>query len=314
MKRAASKVYLLGMQSIDFNLLHTLDVLLGEQSVTGAAEKLNLSVPAVSRSLLRIRRMLDDPILVRAGRRLVPTSKALEIRARVHAVVAEARTLAGTSGGTSLDSLKRTFTIRTSEAFAGAYAATINERVLQKAPRVKLRFIAEGEEDLASLRDGIVDLDVGVIRLSGPEIKVQLLLNDQHVGATRRGHSLSRGKVTAKRFAKANHVCVSRRGKEFGPIDEALASQQLSRNVALVVPSPYAALIAVAGSNLVATVPGHLMHTAITLLRVHVFPLPVKVPHVPISQAWHPRHDADPAHKHLRECIKNICSELGAAK
>ena len=175
---------------------------------------------------------------------------------------------------------------------------------------MKLRFMAEGEEDLASLRDGVVDLDIGMIRLSAPEIKVQVLFRDSHAGAVRRGHVLSRGRVTAKRFAKEDHVCVSRRGKEFGPIDEALSSQKLRRNVALVVPSPYVALIAAAGSDLVATVPQHLMGSAIARFGMHIFRLPFQLPDVPISQAWHPRYDASPAHRHLRECVKSICSEL----
>ena len=76
---------------LDLNLLVALDALLDERSVTAAAERLHTSAPAMSRTLARLRRVLDDPVLVRAGRGMVPTPRALAMQAQVHELVEQAR-------------------------------------------------------------------------------------------------------------------------------------------------------------------------------------------------------------------------------
>src|SRR3954469_13688372 len=98
------------MQQLDLNLLFALDTLLQEQSVTRAAEKLQLSVPAMSRTLLRLRKMMGDPLLVRAGMRLVPTSRALQLQPQVAALVDQTRALVQSKGATPLHEIERTFT------------------------------------------------------------------------------------------------------------------------------------------------------------------------------------------------------------
>src|ERR1700691_806007 len=98
--------------SIDWNLLIALDVPLAEGSVTAAAARLNLSVPATSRTLGRIRQAFNDPILVRAGRGLTPTPRALAIQGRLHQLIEDAYSLMGTGATLDLDSLEMTFTIR----------------------------------------------------------------------------------------------------------------------------------------------------------------------------------------------------------
>lgn len=298
------------MQSLDLNLLIALDALLAEGSVTRAAAKVGLSTPAMSRALGRIRSALGDPILARAGRRLVPTPRALALRPRVRALVAEAQALLRPEREISPELLERTFTIRASEVFAGAFAAEILRAVRAEAPRVVLRFAPEGEEDVEPLRDGRIDLDVGAIGQTGPEVKVQALYRDRFVGAVRRGHPLMRGEVTPSRFAAHGHISASRRGRARGPIDDALRGIGLEREVALVVPGFYSALAAAAGSDLVASVPGSLAGLAEASFRVRTFPLPLAVDPVEVSLAWHPRFDADPAHRWLRGVVRSACAGM----
>ena len=151
-----------------------------------------------------------------------------------------------------------------------------------------------------------VDLDVGVIVGMGPEVRVQTLLKDRFVGVVRAGHPLLRGKMTAKRFAGHDHVGVSRQGKVWGPIDEALAKKRLSRVTALVVPSVYAAQHAIAGSDLVGALASRFLGQPAALLGLVTFPLPVSTPELTIAQAWHPRVDADPAHRWLRGAVREV--------
>ena len=294
------------MQGLDFNLLMTLDVLLRHESVTRAAEELGLSIPAMSRQLVRIRQLMKDPILVRAGRGLVPTPRALELRPQVTALAMNARTLIS-APASSLAEAQRTFTIRTEDSIASAFATPISTAIRKTAPGISLRFIGQGDEEIGPLREGVVDLDIGNIKLRGPEVKVQSLFETRFVGAVRPGHTLSRNKVTAARFAAELHISASRRGLQWGPIDDALAVLKLARRVVLVVPSFYAALASAATSDMVASVPEYYTQAAAALFGVHTFSLPLSLKSSRISQAWHPRFDADPVHRFVRECIRAEC-------
>jgi DNA-binding transcriptional LysR family regulator len=297
------------MQSTDMNLLLALDVLLREESVTIAGEKMGLSAPAMSRTLLRARKLMGDPILVRAGRRLVPTPKALELKGRLQALADEARSIVQSRKTTSLAEMERTFTIRADESLTGVLATKIMDRLNEKAPRMKLRFLGRPDESVEPLREGSVDLDIAPRNMAGPELKVQLLNRVEFVGAVRAGHALAREKITAARFAAHKHISAGRRGRPSGPIDLELEKLGLSRTIGLWVPSFLPALVAAATSDLVAAVPQFFASAAVSLFGLHIFRIPLKLEPVTMVQAWHPRFDADPAHRLLRECIRQVFQE-----
>lgn len=300
------------MQStVDLSLLESLDALLSTGSVGGAADRMGVSAPAMSRTLGRLRAALGDPLLVRAGRGLVPTPRALDLRDRVRVLVADAHAVLGSTAPLAHATLERTFTVRASEAFVGPIATRLTELVRHEAPRVLLRFAPEGDEDVAALRDGTIDLDLGVQGPLGPEVRVQTLLRDHMLGVVHRGHPLARGRVTVARFVAHPHVSVSRRGRALGPIDEELERLGRRREVALVVPSFYGAFFAAAASSMIAVVPGRFASWLAELAPVRSFPLPVRTPPLAIAQAWHPRFDADPAHRWLRECVREATRNLG---
>jgi DNA-binding transcriptional LysR family regulator len=293
------------MHSIDLNLLLALDALLGEGSVLGAARRMNLSPPAMSRTLGRIRRALGDEILVRAGRRMVPTPRALELKGRVHSLVDDARLVMRAEGHADPATLARGFTVRASDYVAGVFGASLQAIVAREAPQVTLRFADQGKEDVAALREGRIDLDIGVLGGIGPEIRKQTLLHDRFVAVVRRGHPLLKGAVTARRFATAMHVSASRRGLSHGPIDDALAALGLSRPVRLVVPGFHAAMFTAAGSDIVAAVPLAVAASAVRFgLKIRYFDLPVPTPPIAIAQAWHPRFDKDAGHRWLRQAVR----------
>ncbi|MCA8965809.1 MAG: LysR family transcriptional regulator, partial [Planctomycetes bacterium] len=160
------------------------------------------------------------------------------------------------------------------------------------------------DKDSTLLRDGTVDLETGVIDdETGPELRAQTLFEDRFVGAVRPDHELARGKVTAKRYAAAQHVGVSRRCLERGPIDHALRALDLERRVAAVVGGFAAALAVARRSDLIATVPER--HSGVLLEGLHTFTLPVDLPGMKVSMLWHPRFDADAGHRWLRECVRS---------
>jgi DNA-binding transcriptional LysR family regulator len=296
------------MAKPDLNLLVTLDVLLAEGSVARAARRLQLSPSAMSRALARLRQTTGDPLLVRAGRGLVPTPRAIELRERIGPLVQDAEAVLRPAESIDLAKIVRTFTLRTSEGFVENFGPGLIALAGKEAPGVRLRFLQKLNRDSAPLRDGAVDLETGVVGESiGPELRAQALFRDRFVGVVRTGHTLSKGKVTPARYANGNHIGVSRRGLDKGPIDEALKRIGLERNVAAIVGGFATALALARATDLIASVPER--HTGKLRARMHSFPLPVSIPAVTISLLWHPRLDADPAHRWLRECVRRVCAE-----
>lgn len=292
------------MDGPDFNLLVVLDVLLREQSVARAAKKLRLSPSAMSRALARLRETTGDPLLVQAGRKLVPSPRALQLREPVARIVREIEEILRPGEHLDVARLTRTFTLRSSEGFVENFGPALLERVRNQAPGVQLRFLQKLDKDSALLRDGTVDLETGVIDdETGPELRAQTLFEDRFVGAVRLDHELARGKVTAKRYAAGQHIGVSRRCLERGPIDHALRKLDLERRVAAVVGGFAAALAVARRSDLIATVPER--HSGVLLVGMHTFALPVDLPGMKVSMLWHPRFDADAGHRWLRECVRS---------
>lgn len=291
----------------DLNLLFTLDVLLAEGSVAGAARRLRLSPSAMSRSLARLRQATGDPLLVRAGRGLVASPRALELRDLVSQLVHDAEAALRPANTLDLEHLDRTFTLRASEGFVENFGARLLARIGKEAPSVRLHFLHKLDKTSGPLRDGSVDLETGVVDSAiGPEVRAQALFRDRFVGVVRVGHPLSKGKLTPLRYAAAAHVLVSRRENEKGHIDEALAKVGLKREIKTIVGGFSAALALAQSSDLVATV--HERHTGNLFAGMKSFALPIPIPRFTVSMLWHPRLDGDQAHRWLRGCVRDACA------
>ncbi|WP_434044392.1 MULTISPECIES: LysR family transcriptional regulator [Sorangium] len=307
------------MADADLNLLTALDALLAEGSVAGAARTLGISSSAMSRTFARLRAVTGDPLLVRAGRGLVPTPHAAQLRERVRNVAREAHAvLAPAPSALDLARLERTFNLRASDGFVEVIGPRLIATVVDAAPKVRLRFAPKPNKDVQALRDGAIDLEIGVLGQTGPEVQVQALFHDQFVGAVREGHPLvTEGEVSARRYAEYGHVVVSRRGSANGPVDEALAALGLTRTVVAVVPDFAAAVAFACASDLVALVTRSYLarppsrDVAQAHPRVRSFPLPVVTKSILVSQMWHPRMDADPGHRWLRGLVLTVCRAMG---
>jgi DNA-binding transcriptional LysR family regulator len=295
------------MSTPDFNLLVTLDAVLAEGSVARAAQRLRLSPSAMSRALARLRETTGDPLLVRAGRGLVPTPRALELRERVSQLVQDAEVVLRPAEKIDLKQLVRTFTLRTREGFVENFGPDLIARVGEEAPGVRLCFVQKPNKESTSLRDGTVDLETGVVgKTTGPEVRAHALFRDRFIGVVRMGHALSQGEITPSRYARGRHICVSRRGLDKGPIDEALNPFGLEREIVTIVGSFSTALALARASDLIASVPER--HTGNLRAGMHSFPLPVPALEITISMLWHPRMDADPAHRWLRGLVLDTCA------
>ena len=292
----------------DLNLLVTLDVLLAEGSVARAAKRLRLSPSAMSRALSRLRATTGDPLLVRAGRGLVPSPRALELREQVARLVQDGEAILRPVERLDLNTLERVFTLRTSEGFVETFGPGLITRVSKEAPGVRLRFIPKLDKDSAPMRDGSVDLETGVLSSDiGPEVRAQALFRDRFVGVVRKNHSLSRGWISPKRYAGGQHIHISREGLEMGPVDQALKPLGLEREIVAIVGGFSTALALARSSDLIATVPER--HTKGLRVGMHSFALPMPVHQFTVSLLWHPRLEADAAHRWLRDRVREVCGE-----
>lgn len=299
------------MKHPDLNLLLALDVLLEEGSVVGAARRMNLSPPAMSRTLGRIRETLGDPVFVQAGRKLVPTPRVVAMREQVRAALEQASQVLMPSAGVDLKTVERRFNVRATDEFVSLHLGRLLEAMSRDMPCAMLRLSPEEDDvDNEALRSGRIDLFISASRKLGPEIRVQPLFTTTFVGIARENHPIFEDDITLERLTRWEHISVSRRGKSTGPIDPILASQGLRRHVALVVSNPYTALFALQDSDLLLPLPKHLARSAITAgLRIRMFDLPTALDTALLTQAWHPRLQSDPAHQWLRRTIRALSSE-----
>jgi len=290
----------------DFNLLIALDILLEEGSVAGAARRLGLSASAASRTLARLRTATGDPLLVRAGRGLVPTPRAAALRERVAELVQRAEAVLSPDTAIDLGGLDRSFALRTGEGFVESFGPQLIQRVTREAPRVRLRFLDKAQRDSGALREAAADLELGVVgKVTSPELRTKALFRDRFIGVVRPDHALCRGRVTASRYAKAKHVDVPQHSP--GPVDAALARQGYEREIGVVVGGFTAALTLARSSDYVATVPER--YTQGSRSGMHAFALPCTVEPFTVSLLWHPRLDADLAQRWLRQCVLDVCAE-----
>jgi DNA-binding transcriptional LysR family regulator len=289
---------------IDLNHLTDLDALLSEGSVAGAAKRLNVSAPAMSRRLAHLRHALGDPLFVQAGRGLVPTERALALRDRVQTAVEDVRRILQPQS-VDFATVARTLTLRANDGFFITWAARLATRLAAEAPRVRLRFTPRADKNVDALRSGAVDLDIGVMDYPGPEIKSHVLLRAPFVGVVRAGHPiLQAGPIDVTQFVRWPHVSASRSGQSNGPIDTALKARGLERRIAVVVPGFQAALALVLSSDFIAAIPELFIKREAASGNLHSFPLPIATPPVDVAMSWHPRNHADPLHCWLRDHVR----------
>lgn len=303
---------------LDANLAVALNALLAEQSVTRAAARLHTSPAAMSRTLARLRRILQDPLLVRAGQTMVPTPRAQALRDEAASVVRRLGALLTPGTGVDPAVLRGTFTLQAADLVGAALAPGLLRLAGQEAPGVSLRFRAEEWEAGPALRDGRIDLEIGSIDHVDPETRVEELVTLRMAAAVRPGHPLTEGPLTPDRLAAAEHVVVSRRGRFTGPLDTALAERHLHRRVAVVLPGHLAAMTLAARSDVVCLVPtappgaaDSPLTDAATALGLRLLAIPLPLPPLAIGMAWHPRHAADGGHRWLRGAVRRTLRASG---
>lgn len=267
----------------------------------------------MSRALTRLRAATGDPLLVRAGRHMVLTPYAEEIREQTQKIVHDARSLLRPSPvALDFSTLRRTLAIRVNEAFVEAFGASLIAEVTALAPHVRLHFSAKLEKNAEYLRNGSADLEIGVLEEMGPEVRVQALFRDRFLGVVRKGHPLeTKQEVTLEQYAAFGHVATPYGRQIVDALEAAVALAGLERTIVAIVPSFPAALAVARESDLVALLPLSFMNTYNAVsASVCSFELPVATDGFTVSQMWHPRLENDPVHRWFRQLVVRVCRQL----
>jgi DNA-binding transcriptional LysR family regulator len=292
----------MNLASIDLNLLVALDALLAERSVTRAAQRIGLSQPAASRALGRLRALLGDRLLVRAGGGLVPTPRAAALREPLGRALADVR---GLLAPPSFDPTTAQGTIRlwALDLESATVVPSLLARIERLSPGLDIDIRPRLGDPFAALQEGTVDLAVGVFLEAPAGFRRQKLYDDDFVCLVRRGHPIAKAGLTVERYVEQRHAMVVISGSGRGPVDEMLARRGLARRIALRLPHFLAAPMIVAESDLVITLPRRLGHRFAALSPVVLLEAPLPLPGFAVSQLWHERHQDDPRHSWLRREI-----------
>ncbi|AJE97628.1 LysR family transcriptional regulator [Pandoraea apista] len=296
---------MINLRRIDLNLLVTLDVLLAEQNVTRAAERLFMSQPAVSVHLAKLRDLLGDPLLLPGPRGMRPTARAEALREPLRdALESLSRAVAP---ATPFDPAKAdlTWRIAATDYTESTIVLPLLKRLRADAPHTRLAAFDLTPSRLArQAEQGVIDIAFHTTQ-DGPEgLRRKALFTERYVLVGRRGHPKLKRRPSLRQFCELEHAIVSQDGGGFhASTDDALARLDATRRVVLSVPHFLFLRSALANTDLVAMAPERLVRDDPAL---QVTTPPVEVAGFEISMYWHERVHRDPAHRWLRECIASV--------
>jgi DNA-binding transcriptional LysR family regulator len=299
--------------SIDLNLLLALDALLETQHVTRAAKRIGLTQSSMSHALARLRELFGDPLLVRAGRGMVPTPRAEALREPLRRVLAEVSRLLREEGQFDAQRSTRTFVLSSPDLLAPMLPALL-AAMRTEAPHVRLEVRAMAGDPSLELASGAVDLALAPARSEGPGLVQRSLGTLRWVVLARRDHP-ARRRFDAEKWVRYPHVQVAPGGGTRNVIDDAIARTGLRREIGVVVPSFLAAPEIVAQTDLFFTAPRELVEPIAARLDLVLLEPPIPIGPVPVASLFHERMQSDPAHTWFRELVvREVTRSIGAPR
>ncbi|PRC95026.1 LysR family transcriptional regulator [Solimicrobium silvestre] len=289
---------------IDLNLFVVFEAIYSEGSITRAAKTMNLSQPALSHALGRLRELLNDPLFQRLGSNMVPTPLA-------HSLIGQIRTALQTLD-VSVNNSRRFDPLLSSRQFTLGFRDVLESTALPKlinalqtsAPQVELASVKVERSELESeLMAGSLDLAVDVLLPFPAPIRRRLISRDSMVVVARNNHPGIKKKLTLANYLKQNHVLVSSRRTGPGLEDLELSRQGHQRHIGLRCQHYFAASLVVSESDLLLTMPGKYAQLANKHLDNQIWPLPLKMPPFDVYLYWHENAENDPANCWLRELV-----------
>lgn len=299
---------------MDLNLAVVLHALLEERSVSRAGRRLALSQSATSHALSRLRELLGDPLFVRTPRGLAPTARAEEMAEPLAVALRSIEGAFFAPEAFDAATAQRSFRIASSDYAEHVIMPSLLTRLAKVAPRMDLWGLPAPNEARGALAAGEIDLVVGPAAAvdTADALHESHLWDDDFVVVMRKGHPLTRGKLTVARYAAARHAFIAPRGRPGGVVDEALAKVGRSRRIAFTTPNFLVAPQVIAKTDLVITLASRIARAFTRSLPLVMLPPPLELPGFRVSMFWHERSDADPAHRFLRGELLRVARALAS--
>jgi DNA-binding transcriptional LysR family regulator len=301
----------------DFDLteLHLLATLLHERSLTRTAELVGTTQPAASKMLRRLRERFSDPLFVRDGRAMQPTSRMLELAPRLKALLAAADDLHRGVATFNPARSERLFGLLLTDVGMIHFLPPVVGRIAAVAPGVGIRAVPLQAHQLeARLQAGDADLALGAFPGAARHLRRQRLYFDGYLSVARKSHKRLARMRTRNGFLAEPHILVtaSETGHAAHRAEQtALVGEVPSANVLLRVPSFVAAAVVAAETDGVATLPANLARRLAGPLGLVAFDCPVSLPRIEIAQYWHERYHRDEGHRWLRALTFDLFGRKG---
>lgn len=297
-------------EQFDLNLLNVFDAVMTELNVTRASVRLNMTQPAVSNALKRLRHSLNDELFIKVPSGVSPTPKALEIWQPLHEALNQIRqTLEPIEFSPATETA--TFTIALNDLGAALILPPLIGVLEAIAPNINLRTIPNTHINAAMLLEQAkIDIAIGVFPSPPPRLRSQTLLTSSWVCAMRHDHPLASKKLTLSCYAQAKHLLVTLTGEATGVIDPLLQERGLSRRIGLTVNQFSVAVRILMNSDLIAVLPTRVVQLSGIADQFHLAPVPIEINPTLMKMMWHERSQQNTAQVWLRTQLAEVCSHL----
>jgi DNA-binding transcriptional LysR family regulator len=298
--------------NFDLQLLRCFEALMTERSVSRAAVKLDLSQPAMSHALGRLRTLFDDPLLARGRGGMTPTGRALGLEPQVREALSAAYRLVEKRTLFSPSESRQEFTVMTAEYIEYLLLPRLIARLNEEAPFVRVTFrSAQPDRALEWLERGELDFRLGWWPESAPALRAKRLLRDPLVCVARQGHPVIAGVITEEQFMGIPHVIQSERMKSARrAIEQAVLLRHRHLQVQFKVLDALALCNVVAHSDLIGTLPERFARALATKFPLQVMPIPMAIAEIRQAMYWHERTHNEPSHQWFRQLISDLSKEL----
>jgi DNA-binding transcriptional LysR family regulator len=298
------------LAAIDLNLLVALRALLGERHVTRAARQLGLSQSAASHALNRLRELYDDPLLVRSGRSLELTPRAVALLPQLTRGLTELEASLRGQAPFEPHRARHVFRMGCADYFQAVLFGPLLGLLQAEAPGIDLQVVSHANE-LERLDDGTLDVALLTKTPLPRSLSEQQLFSDGFKCMLRKGHpALRRKKFTLDDYLALGHVFVAPGGTSGSYVDRELEKRGVTRRIALQVSSFLVAPLVVSETDLISTGPERLLRRMSERYPIVLLPSPLKLPRFDLGLVWHSRREHDPAHAWLRDAIARAAREL----
>jgi len=295
---------------LDLNLLVVFNQVLLDRSASVAAEKLNMSQPAVSNALRRIRKLLKDELFIRTSKGMEPTSYALHLAEPVAYALNTLQTALSSSESFDPRTSTRTFHLVMSDIGEMYFMPPLMDRLSRCAPQIQIHTHRPSSGNIKeAMESGALDLALGLMPHLQAGFFQKRLFRQRYVCLFRRGHPVAKSPMTLAQFSKLEHVGVTAPNTGHGEIDSLLDRAGVVRRIRLVVPHFIAVGHILQSTDLIATLPERYANRSKQPFDLIVSPHPVNLPQISINMFWHGKYNRDPDNMWLRKVVSELFSD-----